>query len=285
MFTKLNQLCLQKTAIIFISVIFFSVAACQTATDQPSFVSTATLAPTFTAAATSSLLPTNTPSGDYLTYYNMGIGHLNDGQYELAIEQFNQALELAPYEANIYANRGLAHHWLEAYNEAGDDYGRAIELDPTNYLAYYNRGVSHTDRGQYEHALADYRRAVEHNSQDPLPHNNLAWTLVYYLDTNYTEALEHALISVGLDSNDYNNDTLALVYYKQGRYQDALERYNIVLSINPILPESLKGRGDTHLALGNQTAALEDYEAYLSLVPDGPGRAEVEEIIKNLNGQ
>lgn len=217
--------------------------------------------------------PTATP--DSSVFYQHGLDYLEQGEYQAAIEQFNRAAQLDPNSADIYANRGLAHHWLDAPGEANADYSRAIELDPDYYLTYYNRGVSFDDRGDHERAVADYRRAVERNPEDSSSHNNLAWGLAYYLDTDYEEALEHALKSVELESNDYNQDTLALVYLKLERYEEALEHYNAALTLNEAMAESYRGRGDVHAALGDRQAAIADYETYLRLVPDAADQAEI----------
>ncbi|HRV94370.1 MAG TPA: tetratricopeptide repeat protein [Anaerolineae bacterium] len=220
--------------------------------------------------------PDVTPTPDSSVFYQRGLDYLDQGEYELAIEEFNRAAQLDPNSADIYANRGLAHHWLDAPGEANADYSRAIELDPDFYLTYYNRGVSFDDRGDHERAVADYRRAVERNPEDVSSHNNLAWGLAFYLDTNYDEALEHALTSVELESNDYNQDTLALVYLKLERYEDALTHYNEALTLNDQQAESYRGRGEANAALGNVQAAIEDYQTYLRLTPTAPDQEEIE---------
>lgn len=220
--------------------------------------------------------PDFTPTPDSSVFFQRGLEYLDQGEYERAIEEFNRAAQLDPNSADIYANRGLAHHWLDAPGEANADYSRAIELDPDYYLTYYNRGVSFDDRGDHERAVADYRRAVERNPADVSSHNNLAWGLAYYLDTDYEEALEHALTSVELESNDYNQDTLALVYLKLERYDDALTHYNEALALNDQQVESYRGRAEAHAALDQTQAAIDDYETYLRLTPDAPDREEIE---------
>ncbi|MCB9101532.1 MAG: tetratricopeptide repeat protein [Anaerolineales bacterium] len=229
-----------------------------------------------TSEPTPTATPDFTPTPDSSVFFQRGLEYLDQGEYQLAIEQFNQAAQLDPNSADIYANRGLAHHWLDAPGEANADYSRAIELDPDFYLTYYNRGVSFDDRGDHERAVADYRRAVERNPDDVSSHNNLAWGLAYYLDTDYDEALEHALKSVELESNDFNEDTLALVYLKLEQYEDALSHYNEALALNDQQVESYRGRAEAHAALGHTQAAIEDYETYLRLSPAAPDRDEVE---------
>lgn len=40
-----------------------------------------------------------------------------------------------------------------------------------------------------------------------------------------------------------------------------------------------------YLAMGNQAAALADYEAFLTQAPEGPVRDEVEEIVESLQAR
>ncbi|MCB0197433.1 MAG: tetratricopeptide repeat protein [Anaerolineae bacterium] len=224
--------------------------------------------------------PTVTPNSN--VFYERGLDYLDQGDYQRAIEEFTQAIQLDPNNADLYANRGLAHHWLDAPGEANADYSRAIELDPDYYLTYYNRGVSFDDRGDHERAVADYRRAVERNPQDASSQNNLAWGLAYFLDKDYEEALEHALASVELASYDYNQDTLALVYLKLERYEEAITHYNEALALNDQMDVSYRGRGEAHAALGHTQEAIDDFETYLRLVPNADDRQEIEAEIDAL---
>ena len=139
--------------------------------------------------------------------------------------------------------------------------------------------------GDFEQAIADFGQAIELDPDHASAHNNLAWTLAYHLDIEYERALQHAQRSVELEPDSYNHDTLALVYYKLEQYDQALEHYDIALELDPKQAASCKGRGDVFLAMGNEEAALADYEMYLSLVPEGPEREAVEKIVKSLRGR
>jgi tetratricopeptide (TPR) repeat protein len=148
-------------------------------------------------------------------------------------------------------------------------------------------------KGDQERAVADYnraaallRQAIERNPDDSGAHNDLAWTLAYYLDQDYEDALSHARRSVELEPEAYNQDTLALVYYKLGRYQKALEHYNLALSLDPEQFDSCLGRGDTYAALGQTEAALADYKTCLTLDLPKATRIALEAKVKSLqNGQ
>jgi tetratricopeptide (TPR) repeat protein len=220
-----------------------------------------------------------------LAYNNRGWSYFQLGNSQLAIVNYTKAIELDPSNPEFttpYNNRGWTYYLEGDYDRALADFNQAIDLNPTMY-AYIRRAVTYDASGDPEQAARDFELAIDHYSGDVASaHNGLAWTLAYDLDTHYDLALEHALLSVELDPDDYNHDTLALVYFKLEQYEKALEHYNTALSLDANQAESYRGRGNVYLALGNKDAALADYEIYLSLVPEGLEREDVEKIVKTL---
>ena len=61
-------------------------------------------------------------------YSNRGMVYLNLGQYERAIQDFDQAIHLQPEHADAYASRALAYICLGMEAEAQQDINRAVEL-------------------------------------------------------------------------------------------------------------------------------------------------------------
>ena len=60
---------------------------------------------------------------------------------------------------NAYNNRGNAKFHLKQYNEAIKDYNQAIELNPQDAKAYNNRGNAKARLKQYTEAIKDYKKA------------------------------------------------------------------------------------------------------------------------------
>ncbi len=54
--------------------------------------------------------------------------HANLGQYQRAVEDFDNAIRLDPQYALAYSNRALAYTLLEKYTEAQQDVDQAVEL-------------------------------------------------------------------------------------------------------------------------------------------------------------
>ena len=45
-------------------------------------------------------------------HFNQGVTYANQGEYQLAIEDFDKAIQLAPAASHTYYGRGLAYHTL-----------------------------------------------------------------------------------------------------------------------------------------------------------------------------
>ncbi|HEY9614239.1 tetratricopeptide repeat protein, partial [Allocoleopsis sp.] len=95
--------------------------------------------------------------------YNRGVDKLNAGNYQGAIADFNQALQIDPNDADTYYNRGYAQHTLGRYDQALADYTQAIQLNPKFAQAYSNRGYTYFVLKNYQQAITDATKAIELN--------------------------------------------------------------------------------------------------------------------------
>ncbi len=79
----------------------------------------------------------------------------------------------------IYVNRGMAYSSLSEpeYQLAVQDFDRALSIAPQYFDAYVNRGIAFASLGQYEQAIADYTKAIAINPDNPDVHYAEAFTL------------------------------------------------------------------------------------------------------------
>ena len=100
--------------------------------------------------------------GEYAEIYNnRGVSYNDLGQHELAISDYDKALELNPNYADAYNNRGLAHALLGNFQQAIADATRAIKIDPNHVTAYQLRGICYQELGEEAKAQADFAKAKE----------------------------------------------------------------------------------------------------------------------------
>lgn len=121
------------------------------------------------AKVESSLKPVATPPPpDFSFYRNRGNSKFVLGEYESAIKDYDEAINLNAGEAEIFISRGLAFYNNRQFNQAIADFGKAIELDPNESMTYYNRGNALQEIGKFEKALTDYKNATELDSENEL---------------------------------------------------------------------------------------------------------------------
>jgi len=75
---------------------------------------------------------------------------------------------LRPDLAEAYNNRGAAYVGKDDYDLAIADYDKAIELKPDLVEAYFGRGFVHKIRGEKEEAIRDFERCLELSEDEDL---------------------------------------------------------------------------------------------------------------------
>jgi len=156
------------------------------------------------------------------------------GEWELVVDDLNEAIRLEPGFIGDYMARGDAHEALGQHENAVADYGEAIRLDPQAVRSYTQRSVAHRRLGQVEEAAADAEHAVSLNP--------LFWKT-------------HRERAIG--------------YVNAGELEQGIAEFDQAIQLKPPHPTHFAyayiSRGDTHRRLGNLEKAIEDLEAALAL--------------------
>ena len=97
--------------------------------------------------------------GNAIAYRNRGTANANLKRFSHSAEDFTKVIELEPTNASGYIGRGAAYIYLTKYNSAISDLTKAIELNPNDSMAYYNRGICYQAIGNTDRAQADYNKA------------------------------------------------------------------------------------------------------------------------------
>ena len=166
-------------------------------------------------------------------YYNRGVAKGNLGQYFAAISDFDKAIQLKPDDALAYCNRGLAKVMLNQHFAAISDYDKAIQLEPDDALAYYGRGFVKAQLGQYFAAISDYDKAIQ-------------------LKPDHADA--------------YFNRGIAK--RNLGQYFSAISDFDKAIQLKPDLVDAYTNRGFAKARLNQNFAAISDYDKAIQLKSD-----------------
>ena len=111
----------------------------------------------------------DTPQRLATAFDNRGVAYRRKGEYDRALQDYEQAIHLNPDNANAYNNRGIIYRIKGDYDRAIADYGEAIWLKSGNFpAAFYNRALAYADKGEYDHALTDFDVVMRFNAKNAL---------------------------------------------------------------------------------------------------------------------
>ncbi|MDE0397841.1 MAG: tetratricopeptide repeat protein [Candidatus Poribacteria bacterium] len=99
-------------------------------------------------------------------YNNRGNAYDNKGDFDKAIVNFNTAIKFKSDFVEAYVNRGVAYGKRDEFNKAINDFTTAIDLDPSHAGAYFNRGNPYLLKGDFERAIENYDTAIKLNPDD-----------------------------------------------------------------------------------------------------------------------
>jgi tetratricopeptide (TPR) repeat protein len=230
-------------------------------------------APAVTAAANYGETGTGQPktAGAFL---DRGILFATRGDFEMAIEDFTEAITLDGKLAAAYmlrgralrasvtkvifvgdnfssvtafstGGKGISSAQQQAFDRAIGDYTQAIRIDPNNALAYNERGRVYSDKGDQDKAIADCNQAIK-------------------LNPNYALA--------------YRNRGLA--YNNKGQYDRAIEDYNAAIRLDPNDAAAYLNRGLAYVNKGDYTRARADWTRALQLDPNNTAARDNLEVLR-----
>ncbi len=155
---------------------------------------------------------------DVRAYLERALSWIKLQEYDKAILDLHQALQINPKNPSLYYSRSLAYIGQKNYKQAISDLTAAIKLEPKNVLPYRKRGQTYSLLGQYERAIADFEEALKLEPACPLVYYNRA--LAYYFSGNYKKAGEDYQKVVQLETKEnlakyYNSKFLSALSGKE----------------------------------------------------------------------
>ncbi len=195
----------------------------------------------------------------YIAYNNRGSAYAGYNQNVSAIDDFSQAIKLAPYMDNSYYNRANVYMKLGYFEKALEDYDRAIQFSQAPDTDYFKaRGRLYITLGRFEDASRDYSKAIALDPENVglyVERGSLSARLGHSEDavTDYTQAIN---LRPNVPDLYYNR---ANQYVKLGRLEDAVNDYTraITLSHRPSA-DYYWNRSIIYKSLGKYEEAVKD---------------------------
>lgn len=164
--------------------------------------------------------------------YQLGLAEYQEGNYQIAIAYFQQAIEISSLSPTYYKELGNCFKHLKMYDLAVSNYQKALRIDPQNPDVYYDFGNLYLIKGDIESAIENFRKVILY-------------------DPGYLNA--------------YIN--LGIALEKKGRSSDAVSIFSKALSLSPENELVYHNLGNSFCSLGKIEAAIDAYEKAIALKP------------------
>jgi serine/threonine protein kinase len=188
------------------------------------------------------------------------------GRYPEALTSVETALKLDPSYAASYNDKGNILYEFKSYEDALGYYQRALQLEPDNLEAYLGRATTLGSLARYEEALAAYDRAIYLDTTVASAYDGKAWTLRQL--KQYPESLAFSEKALQLEPNN------ALFHMGKGRglfrlgdFEESLTAFDRAIQLDPTIAQIYDYKADTLYHMRRFNDALNTYEYAIQLDP------------------
>jgi len=172
-----------------------------------------------------------------------------------------------PNEIDSLIDKGGALYKLGNYNQAIEFFDEVLKIEPNNFFALYNKGLSLSQLGKKEEALFFYDESLKIKPENVLALVNKGLELCY-LD-KFEEGLSYMDKALEIQpENVYALYQKGATLAELGKYDEAIICYDKALKINPHYIFALRGKGDALSKLGKDVEAKSYYDEILKIAPN-----------------
>ncbi len=199
-------------------------------------------------------------SSSTVTFTTWGFYYLTLEDYNSAEQQFKNAINKDPLNANAYTGLAHTYFWSKKLDEAEVAYETAFGIDSTLAYACINLGFIYSKKGGHIPERENlYLKAIELDSTLVEGYYNLGNV---YLESGRFSAAEklHERITIAVGAVHAHDYLAFVVYTPTGRYQQAVQQYIEVIRIDSTIWSAYANLGKVYQYLSEwekSAAALE----------------------------
>ncbi|MEI3649055.1 MAG: tetratricopeptide repeat protein [Dolichospermum lemmermannii FEM_B0920] len=200
------------------------------------------------------------------TYADRGGTYYDLKEYKLAINDYTQAIQLNPKNAEYYAIRGGIYSVLKEYKQAIDDYTQAIKIDHKKAIYYDFRGLAYLQLKDYKQAIADYTQAIQLDPKNATYYGGRGFA--YFQLKDYKQAIDDYTQAIKIDpENGIYYGSRGDAYFQLKDYKQAIDDYTQAIKFKPDLTLAYSAMGNAYLQLKDYKQAINDYTQAIKLDP------------------
>lgn len=206
-------------------------------------------------------------------YTYLGLTYATEGRLKEANENFLKATSLGYGTIETSCNMGHLYADMKEYKKSIIEYSNCLKLNPNSFADHLGLADALAESGDLSRAVG-YLTALAANPA--FRRNDLQSQIYFKLGNGYAsldrlgEAESFFDKSIKLNpENPYAINALGNVYLMEGRLIDAAKMYVKAVELKPDEPEPLYNAAITFERLGKKDMAMEFYNRFIALNPEG----------------
>ena len=195
-----------------------------------------------------------------------------NGDYDLAIKEYTEAIRLAPDSDRAYFARASVWRSKRELDRAIADYSEAIRINPDSISAWINRGQLYAGVREFDKAIADFDKAARMRYRPAMPvileSRANAWHAKGDLDralADYDELIGFHMYNASIHTGRGG------VWAAKGDYDRAIADYDEAIRLDPAYARAYLVRGHARLAKGDAAGAVADMNKAAEVNPKDTG--------------
>jgi CHAT domain-containing protein/tetratricopeptide (TPR) repeat protein len=206
-------------------------------------------------------LPEPMPSAD--DFYTSGVEKYNQNDFDGAIVDFSDYIELKPENMGFYA-RAICYLNLNEIERALSDLSRSLRENPTHVESLQARAYIYEQLKRFQDAVTDYDRIIALQPDSAANYINQAKIL--YKLKQYDDVIVCMNKSLKLKPDDaYSYYVLANTQQKKGNTNGAIANYTKVIQYAPDAPDGYFQRAMLNNKYHGLSAAIDDFKKVIEL--------------------
>lgn len=99
-------------------------------------------------------------------HYESALDFFEQGNYEKALQQINNAIQKSPNNPDYYSTKGIFLHRMNDISKAVDAYLKAIEVYPGHPISHFNLGIIYMKEGKKLQAIQQWEEVIKRKPDD-----------------------------------------------------------------------------------------------------------------------
>jgi serine/threonine protein kinase/tetratricopeptide (TPR) repeat protein len=166
-------------------------------------------------------------------YVTLARTHAMQAKYDLALQEFQQALQLDPHSGDALEGLAGTYERMGRFADAESTFKKSVALRPDFWGGYNSLGLFYTRRRKYADAITQLQKVIELTPDNAPAYLNLAAVYLNIGDPKTLPAAEQALKkSIELSPSYPAYANLGVLYYNEKHYADSAAVTEKALALN-----------------------------------------------------